>query len=55
MFFLKRKDRVGRSFTKNKTPAHVFFSQLAIELVVAYGKTRYSYKIDSSCCLPSTD
>ena len=33
----------------------MFFSQLAIELVVAYGKTRYSYKIDSSCCLPSTD
>ena len=42
-------------FIKNKTSSHVFFSQFAIKLGVPYGETRYSYKIEGSCYLPSTD
>ena len=36
-------------------PLHRFSLQFAIRLAVPYGETRYSYKIDNSCYLPSTE
>ena len=53
--FLRSYLVVACSFTKNKTPSQVLFSRFAIRLVVPYGETRYSYKIDSSYYLPYTD
>ena len=42
---------VTSRFTKYKAPSH----GLEIRLVVPCGKTRYSYKIEDSCYLPSAD
>ena len=39
------------SFTKNKTPSQMFFHGVFF----LYGETRYSYKFNSSCYLPSAD
>ena len=52
--FLRGYRVAACSFTKNKAPSQAYF-QFAIRLVSCYGKTRYCYKIDSNCDVPSID
>ena len=52
--FLRSYRVAACSFTKTKTPSEVFFT-VSIRLVAPYGETRYSYKTDSGCYLPSID
>ena len=55
VLFLRNYRVVTCCFTKNNMPSQVFFSWFAIRSVILYDETRYSYKIDSSCDLSSTD